>query len=534
MSGAGGRDIAMTIRHSLLAAAAFAVASSFGAASAADLRLGVSSPASSLDPHWQNLIPNLALSSHIFDTLVKMDADSQFVPSLAQSWKLVDDTTWEFKLRPGVTFHDGSPLTAEDVVYSLARPATITKSPAPFTIYTRSIKEAKAVDASTVRVVTNAPYPLLPNDLAQVFIVSQKVSTGITTEDMNAGRGVVGTGPYKLTSYSAEDRAELARNDAYFGGKPAWDKVTYRYITSDGSRTAALLSGDVDAIDNVPSADLPRVRGEASLVFSQKPSLRVIYFYIDSGRDDPPFMQNKDGGPIGKNPFKDVRVRKAVSMAINREAIRDRIMEGLSFPSSHIVPPSLRAGEAGFDLMPFDPDAAKKLMAEAGWPDGFRLTLHSPNNRFPNDSKITQAVAQMLSRIGIQASVDAMPMSVYATRGAKGEFSFGLIGWGAQTGEVSSTLRAIIACESKERGWGLFNWSRYCNKEVDDLLAKGLVTMDDKARNTILNQASKIAANDGAVIPIHFQSTTWAAKKGIAIEPRSDERTLAMSFKPAQ
>ncbi|MGL4444674.1 MAG: ABC transporter substrate-binding protein, partial [Alsobacter sp.] len=182
----------MTIRHSLLAAAAFVVAGSFSAASAADLRLGVSSPASSLDPHWQNLIPNLALSSHIFDTLVKMDADSQFVPSLAQSWKLVDDTTWEFKLRPGVTFHDGSPLTAEDVVYSLARPATITKSPAPFTIYTRSIKEAKAVDASTVRVVTNAPYPLLPNDLAQVFIVSQKVSSGITTEDMNAGRGVVG------------------------------------------------------------------------------------------------------------------------------------------------------------------------------------------------------------------------------------------------------------------------------------------------------------------------------------------------------
>ncbi|MHB2168203.1 ABC transporter substrate-binding protein [Alsobacter sp. R-9] len=524
----------MTLRRTMLAAAAVALAGGLHAASAADLKIGTSSPASSLDPHWQNLIPNLALSAHMFDTLVRMDADSQIVPSLAQSWKLADDTTWEFKLRPGVTFHDGSPFTADDVVYSLARPATITKSPAPFTIYTRSIKEAKAVDPLTVRITTTAPYPLLANDLAQVFIMSQKAASGVTTEDMNTGKGVVGTGPYKLGSYAPEDRAELVRNDTYFGGKPAWDKVTYRYITSDGPRTAALLSGDVDAIDNVPSADLPRIRGEQSVTFAQKPSLRVIYFYIDSGRDDPPFVTNKDGGPIGKNPFKDARVRKAVSMAINREAIRDRIMEGLSFPSSHIVPPSLRAGESGFELMAYDPDGAKKLMAEAGWPDGFRLTMHSPNNRFPNDSKITQAVAQMLSRIGIQAQVDAMPMSVYATRGAKGDFSFGLIGWGAQTGEVSSTLRAIIACENKDRGWGAFNWSRYCNKEVDDLLAKGLATMDDKQRTTILNQASKIAANDGAVIPIHFQSTTWAAKKGIAIEPRSDERTLAMSFKPAQ
>ncbi len=336
----------MSHRRNLFAATAFAVVCSVTAAAAADLRLGVSSPASSLDPHWQNLIPNLALSAHIFDTLVRMDADSQIVPSLATSWKLVDDTTWEFKLRPGVAFHDGTPMTAEDVVYSLARPATITKSPAPFTIYTRMIKETKIVDPSTVHVVTNAPYPLLANDLAQVFIVSKKAASAVTTEDMNAGRGVIGTGPYKLTSYSAEDRAELVRNDGYFGGKPAWDKVTYRYITSDGSRTAALLAGDVDAIDNVPSADLARVRGEPNITFAQKPSLRVIYFYMDSGRDDPPFMQNKDGGPIGKNPFKDARVRKAVSMAINREAIRDRIMEGLSFPSSHIVPPSLRAGRA--------------------------------------------------------------------------------------------------------------------------------------------------------------------------------------------
>ena len=175
---------------------------------------------------------------------------------------------------------------------------------------------------------------------------------------------------------------------------------------------------------------------------------------------------------------------------------------------------------------------AKKALAEAGYPDGFGLTIHAPNNRFVNDDKIAQAVGQYLSRIGIKTSVDAMPMAVYGTRGAKAEFSFGLIGWGAQGGEVSSTLRAIIACADKDKGFGQFNWSNYCNPKVDELLVKALATMDDAQRLKTLNEASKLAANDGAIIPIHFQATTWAARKGLAIETRADERTLAMSFKP--
>lgn len=501
---------------------------------AADLKLAVSSPISSIDPHYQNLVPNLAVSAHMFESLVAMTADAKIVPALAESMKPVDDTTWEVKLRKGVKFHDGSDLTAEDVVFSLNRPATVVKSPAPFTIYTRSIIEKTIVDGHTLRLKTATPYPLLANDLAQVFIVSKKAAETATTEDFNAGKAAVGTGPYKFVSYASDDRVQLAANTAHWAGKPAWDNVTYRFIPANSTRVAALLSGDVDAIDQVPTQDLERIKKDPNLVFADKPSLRIIYLYVDSGRDSTPFVTAKSGQPLPKNPLKDLRVRQALSMAINRNAIGERIMDGLSAPSSHFVPPPLRNNEPGFETVKYDPEAAKKLLAEAGYPDGFAITIHGPNNRFVNDDKIVQSVAQFLTRIGIDAKVDTMPMGMYATRGAKAEFSFGLIGWGAQGGEVSSTLRAIIACTNKDKGFGQFNWSNYCNPKVDDLLVKALATMDDAARLKTLNEASKIAANDGAIIPIHFQSTTWAAKKGIAIEGRADERTYAMAFKPAR
>lgn len=516
-----------------LNAALFASATLWSSvALAADLKLAVSSPISSVDPHYQNLVPNNAVAAHIFDTLVMMTADAQIVPALAESLKSVNDTTWEVKLRKGVKFHDGSDFTAEDVVFSLDRPVTVVKSPAPFTIYTRAITEKKIIDPYTLEFKTATPYPLLPNDLAQVSIVSKKAALNAPSEDFNSGKAAVGTGPYKFASYAQDERIELAANPNYWGGKPAWDKVSYRFIPNNGARVAALLAGDVDAIDQVPTQDLDRIRKDPKLSFAEKASLRIIYFYIDSGRDNPPFMATKDGAPLGKNPFKDARVRKAFSMAINRDAIRDRIMDGLSFASSQFVPPPLRNNEPGFENVPFDPDGAKKLLADAGYPDGFSLTIHAPNNRFVNDDKIAQAVGQYLSRIGIKTAVDAMPMAVYATRGAKAEFSFGLIGWGAQGGEVSSTLRAIIACADKDKGFGQFNWSNYCNPKVDELLVKALATMDDAQRLKTLNEASKMAANDGAIIPIHFQATTWAARKGLAVETRADERTLAMSFKP--
>ena len=512
--------------------AAAAAAASITAAAAADLRIGLPSPSTSMDPHFQALVPNSSVLENIFEALIKIDPDSKFGPSLAESWKAVSDTAWEFKIRKGVKFHDGTELTAEDVVYSINRPATITNSPAPYTIYTRTIAESKAIDSHTVQFVTRIPHPTLINDLASVAILSKKASEGVRSEDMATGKGVVGTGPYKFVSYVREERVELVRNDSYWGGKPDWDKVQIRFITSAPSRLAALLAGDVDAIESVPTQDIARVKGDAKFNYAQKVSHRVIYFYIDSGRDQTPMVTAKDGSPLAKNPLKDVRVRRAISSAINREAIRDRIMEGLAYPTGNYVTETLFGNNPDVKMPAFDADGAKKLLAEAGYPDGFGMTIVGPNNRFVNDARIVEAVGQMLSRIGIAAKVDTMPMAPYTTRGPKGEFSFGLIGWGAATGEVSSTLRAIIACANRDKGFGQFNWSNYCNPQVDGLLEKAITTIDDGQRLRLLQDAVKIATDEVAIVPMHFQATSWATKKGIKVIARTDERTLASTFAP--
>ena len=219
-------------------------------------------------------------------------------------------------------------------------------------------------------------------------------------------------------------------------------------------------------------------------------------------------------------------------MAINREAIKDRVMEGLAEPTNNLVPATLFGHNPNLKTVKFDADGAKKLLATAGYPDGFGITIHTPNNRYVNDEKIVQTIAQMLSRIGIAAKVEGMPMSVYSSRGAKREYSLGLLGWGAQTGEVSSPLRALAACDDPARGFGGFNWLKYCNPKLNELLGLAVNTVDDKARLKLLQDATAIVINEGGLIPIHQQVSTWATKKGITYIPRTDERTHAYGFRP--
>ena len=499
---------------------------------AADLRLALSSSPSAMDPHFHNLGANLNVSQNMFETLVRMDADSHMLPGLAESWKLIDDHTWEFKLRAGVTFHDGAKLTAADVIWSLDRPVTLVNSPAGFGIYTKAITSKLAVDERTLRLTTNGPYPLLLSDLSVIYIVSRAATEGSATEDFARGKGMIGTGPYRFVSFLRDDRVELVRNESYWDAKPSWVHVTVRFLPNNATRLAALFAGDVDAIEGVPTADLNAVKLRPDLVFAQKISGRLVYFYVDSGREDPPFVTAKNGGKLFKNPLADERVRRALSMAINREAIADRVMSGLGYPTANLVPESLFGYDPTLKVTAFDPEGAKKLLAEAGYPDGFGLTIHGPNDRLVNDAQIVQAVGQMLSRIGIAAKVDTIPMSSYASRGAKGDFSFGLIGFGSQTGESSSILRAIIACQDPKTGGGLYNWSHYCNPLVDEALGKALQTVNDDARLQLLRKAANLAVSTEAIIPLHFQATTWAARRGIAIEARTDERTFAASFRP--
>lgn len=520
-------------RGALVGLAALTFAGAFAGpfasgASAQDLRIGIAAEPSALDPYYHNLGPNLQISQHLFDALIGQDDNQKLVPALAESWKPIDDTTWEFKLRRNVKFHDGSPFTADDVVFSLKRVPAVPRSPSPFTLFTKSIKDVKVVDPFTMRFTTAAPYPLLPNDLSRVFIMSAKAGSGPapegkTTEQLNKGEGLVGTGPYKFAEWVRGDRLVLARNDAYWGNKPRWGKVTFKPISNNAARVAALLAGDVDAIDNPPTADLAKLRSNPNVAVAQAVSNRVIYIHLDSFRDDTPGIPEAKG----KNPLKDARVRKALSLAINRGAIVDRIMEGLGIAAGDFLPVPLFGTRPDAAPDTYDPDLAKKLLAEAGWPNGFSITLGTPNDRYINDGDVAQAVAAMWTRIGIRTTVEATTRTVFFKKRDEFTYSAYLAGWGAGTGEMSDPLRALVATPNKDKGLGGTNKGRYSNPKMDAALEEALRTVDAAKREKLLQQASKLAMDDHAVLPLHFEVSPWATRKGLKYVPRVDQYTLA-------
>ena len=511
----------------LSSALAFAFALS---AQAAELRIGLAADVTSLDPHYINIAPNNNAAWHIYDALVHVDADARLVPGLAVSWRAVNATTWEFKLRRGVKFHDGSEFSAEDVLFSLDRPATLTTSPGPFTSFIKAIVAKKAIDPYTVQIKTATAYAMLPHDLNSIFIVSKKAASGASSDDFNSGKAVVGTGPYKLLRFARGDRIELAANPDYWGGKQPWDKVRLRIVPADTARIAALLVGDLDAIENIPTADLSKLKTDARFRLEQKVSWRTLFFHMDQYRDRPPYVTDKSGKPLEKNPFKDARVRLAVSKAINRKGIVERVMEGFAIAAGNLVSPPVFGHVAAIKPDGYDVEAAKKLLAEAGYPDGFALTLHAPNDRYANDDQVAQAVAQMLSRIGIRAKVETMPASVYFGKARAGEFSFAMLGWGSFSGDLA--LRSLLATPNADKGYGAWNWGRYSNPQVDRLLEQGFSTVIEKNREALAREAAGLALKDTPVILLHHQFASWAMKKELAYTARTDEYTFAHHFRP--
>jgi peptide/nickel transport system substrate-binding protein len=501
-------------------------------AHAADLSIALSADVTSIDPHFHNLTPNNNVSNHVFEALVGKNPRGQLTPALAESWRPVDDLTWEFKLRKGVKFHDGSEFTATDVAYSLDRVPTVPNSPSPFTTYSKQITEKIIVDPYTIRLKTAAPYPLMANDMSTIMIVSNRAAKGATTEEFNSGKAAIGTGPLRFIRWQKGDRIELARFEGYWGSKSPWDKVVLRVITSDPTRVASLLAGDVRAIENVPTADLARVVKQPDLSVYRIVLHRLMYLHVDTSRERSPFVTDKAGRPLERNPLKDVRVRRALSKAINRQALVDRVMEGAARATGQLMPDGMFGYTPALKPEPNDIEGARKLLAEAGYPDGFGLTLHGPNDRYVNDDQVTQAIAQMLSRVGIATKVETMPSSVYFTRANKLEFSIMLVGWGSDTAEASSPLKALLATYSNEKGMGQANRGRYSSPKMDALLQQALATVDDGRRETLLQQATQVAMADLGIIPLYHQENVWATRKGIVYTPRADERTLAQEFRP--
>lgn len=513
-----------------LMGAACAVVAFSAPAAAEDLVIGLDSESTSIDPHYHNLGPNNQLGFMMFDRLANPDERQNFKPGLAVSWQPVDSTTWEFKLREGVKFHDGSDFNADDVICTFERAPNVPNSPAGFGTYIKG-KTFEKIDDYTVHVKTQVPYPVMVNDLGNVAIISNETGCGATTEAFNSGAAAAGTGPYKFVEYVPGDRIVLEANPDYWGDKPIWDKVTLKPIKSAPSRVAALLAGDVDVINSVPTTDIETLKSRDNVVLSQGVSNRVIYLHLDHFREDSPFVKANGGGDI-KNPLQDLRVRQAISKAISRDLIRDRVMEGQAIPAGQLLPEGFFGVSEKLKAEAYDVEGAKALLAEAGLPDGFELTIHSSNNRYLNDAKIAEAIAQMLTRAGIKTQVETMPSSVYFTRASTGadglpEFSFILVGWGAGSGEASSPLRALIASFDNDKGMGTANRGRYSNPEVDKLIEDALSEVDDEKRAALLAEATDVAIGDLAIIPIHYQVNTWASRKGLKYIPRTDEYTVA-------
>jgi peptide/nickel transport system substrate-binding protein len=516
-------------------AVVFSMMIAFGfAAKEREVSIGLQAQVTSMDPHYHNLSPNNSLLLHIYEPLVLRDQNQKLVPGLATSWKALDDLTWEFKLRRNVKFHDGSPFTAEDVVFTYSRAPNVPNSPSSYATFVKPIVETKIVDPYTIVFRTATPNVLLPSDLASVYIVSKRHGERAATEDYNSGKAAIGTGPYKLVEFVPNQRIVLKSNYGYWGGEEPWDKITFKILTNSAARVAALLSGDVQMIESVPTADIAKLSKDPKVSLFDKVSNRVIYVHLNQSTDkSPPFVFDKSGKPLERNPFRDARVRKALSIAINRDAIADRIMERKGVPAGQLLPDVFYGTSRKLKPPRFDPEGAKKLLAEAGYPAGFALTIHGPNNRYINDDKIAQAIAQFYTRIGLDVKVETMPANVYFTRATNLEFGYMLLGWGTESGEQGSSMRSLLATRNPEKGMGVNNRGRYSNPGFDKVLEQALVTMDDKKREALIQQAAEIVMGDTGLIPIHYEVSTWATAKGFRYTPRTDQYTLATELKPA-
>jgi len=491
------------------------------------LRLAVEAEITSTDPHYHNLAPNKAVSVHFFDALILQDEQQRLLPGLAVSWKAVDDLTWEFKLREGVTWHDGLPFTAEDVAFTIARAPAVPNSPSSFGLYIRQIENTTVVDSHTIRFRTRTVFPLLPAYLSTFGIVSRRHGEGASTADYNSGKSMIGTGPFRFTSWTPGDRIIMERNQDYWGGASPWASVTTRFMRSPATRVAALLSGDVDLIDALPTGDISRVERDPRTQVSRALSNRNMYVFVDHLERPSPFLTDRQGRRLEQNPFRNLRVRQAVSAAINRDALVTRVMDGAAETTGQLMPKDWFGWTPRLPPPAYEPDRARTLLSEAGFPEGFNLTIHCSNNRYVNDERICQALGQMLTRVGIHTTVQALPFSTWIAAASQQEYSMLFGGWGIDTAEASSPLGSLLATYDRTTGQGASNRSRYSNPEVDRLLKEGLSTLDDDRRRQIFTRATEIAMHDVGLVPLYHQVNLWGVRRGLKHMARSDEWTLA-------
>ena len=500
------------------------------AAFAQSLVLGTKLELNTLDPHFFNAFPTGSSHMMIYDPLVYVDPNQQLQPALATSWRVVDDTTWEFKLRRGVKFHDGSDFTADDVIATFERVPNVPNSPNSFAQFVRGIASVTKQGEDTLIIKTKAPNPKLAFEMSRIFIVPAKVARTATTADFNSGKAAIGTGAYKVSEWVNGDRLVMVRNDAFWGPKEPWAKATEKVIAKDPTRVAALIAGELDAIDLPATADLPRLRADPRFKLTKGAAGLVHYIALDSARDVSPNVTAKDGKPLTSNPLKDPRVRKALSLAINRPLLADKLMEGSAQPASQLLPATYPGTSQKLKPDSFDLAKAQALLKEAGWGDGFRIVLTTTNDRYPNDAAVAQAIGQMWSRLGLKVEIEAVPGSIFFGRASKQEFSAFAAQYGSE--EAGAGIRALLMTPDPASGAGTANRTRYSNTKVDALTREALTQMDEGKRSAWLERAIEVAMEDQAIIPVFYPIFDYASKKNLTVTHRPERRFNAGMIRP--
>ncbi|WP_298291329.1 ABC transporter substrate-binding protein [uncultured Litoreibacter sp.] len=511
---------------SLTAIAVVLMATTTLSASAETIRWARAGDALTLDPHAQNEGPTSALAHQIMEPLVMRDMEGTIVPALATEWNPSEENpnVWVFKLREGVSFHDGSAFTAEDVVFSLNRAMT---EDSDYKELLASVKEVRADGDYTVEIETGGPNPIMPNNLTNMFIMDKtwaeannavKVQDYEGGEDTFAAKNANGTGPYKLVSREPDVKTVLAMNENYWGKDEFPMQVTgieYTPIQNAATRVAALLSGEVDFIQDVPVQDLERVAGQDGLDVRTAPQNRVIFFGMNMGDAD---LENDDVD--GKNPFADVRVRRAMNMAINRDAIKQVVMRGQSVPAGMIAPPFVNGWNAEMDgSSTTDVEGAKALLAEAGYGDGFSIQLDCPNDRYINDEGICQAAVGMFAQIGVTVNLDAKPKAQHFPLLSNYETDFYMLGWGVPTYDSEYIFNFLV--HGRDEKYGSWNAVRYNNPDLNAKIQALASNTDLEARNASINEIWQVVQDEALYIPIHHQVLNWgmASKVGTIVAP---------------
>ncbi len=507
-------------------------------AAATTLKLARSGDALTLDPHAQNEGPTHNLNHQIYEPLVRRHPSGSLIPTLATSWKITSDPkVWEFKLRANVKFHDGTAFTADDVVFSLKRALLPTSDMKGLLT---AVDDVVKVDDTTVHVKTKGPSPLLVQYLTNMFMMSKAWSEKnkatapqnfASKEETFAVRNANGTGPYALVSREPDVKTVLKRNDAYWG-KGTYplevSELTFTVIKSAPTRVAALLSGEVDIVQDMPVQDIARVGATQGLRVNAGPENRTIFLGLNVGDTELKFADVK-----GRNPFADLRVRQAMNMAIDRHAIRKVVMAGQAEPAGVLSPPFVNGYTKALDTIPArDVAKAKALVAEAGYGQGFGITLHCPNDRYLNDDKICQAVVGMLGQIGVKVTLDARSKSLHFPQLQKREIDFYLLGWGVAPYD-SEYIFTFLYHTQKDK-FGSWNGTRYSNPTIDEKIQSLSSEVDLEKRNGTIAQIWQVVQGEVIYIPIHHQVNAWGMKAALDIKVHPDNIVWVKEFKFAK